>query len=197
VTDETTVEILEIIDRNARYTSEMITRIQEPLREVEAQDVDVNAVLNEVVGNAKELREADPSLPPIEFKLELEDPLPQVQAPIGQITEVFQNLVDNACRAMREGGRLIVTSRLKDSRISVHVQDTGPGISPQIQQRLFVKPVPSKEPGGGAGLGLWLSRLILQSIGSDVKIEKSDSAGTTMLVEIPTPEAGKIRGVRL
>lgn len=197
MTDGTTVEILDIIDRNARYTSDIITRIQEPLREVEAQDVDVNAVLNEVVGNARELQEADPSLPPIEFKLELEYPLPQVRAPIGQVTEVFQNLVDNACHAMKEGGRLTVTSHLTDSRICVRVQDTGPGISPQIQQRLFIKPVPSKEPGGGAGLGLWLSRLILQSIGSDVKIEKSDSTGTAMLVEIPASRAGKNREVRL
>jgi len=186
MTDETIVEILDIIERNARYTSDIIARIQEPLREVEVQDVNVNAVLDEIVSKARELREADPALPLVKFQLNLDDSLPQIRAPIGQITEVFRNLVDNACRAMKTGGQLTVASCLADGTINVRVQDTGPGIPPQVQQRLFYRPVPSKEPGGGAGLGLWLSQLMLRSLGGDVKIETTGPTGTAMLVQIPT-----------
>jgi GAF domain-containing protein/anti-sigma regulatory factor (Ser/Thr protein kinase) len=186
VTDATIVEILEIIERNARYTSDIIARIQEPLREVDVQDVNVNAVLDEVVSRVRELQQADPALPLVSFRLNLDDSIPQIRASIGQITEVFRNLVDNACHAMKTGGRLTVASCLTDGTINVRVQDTGPGIPPQIQQRLFSKPVPSKDPGGGAGLGLWLSQLMLRSLGGDVKIETTGPTGTAMLVQIPT-----------
>ena len=191
MTNETIAEILDIIERNARYTSDIIARIQEPLREIESQDVDANAVLNDVVGKVREQWQEDPARSTIEITLDLDDSIPQIRAPIGQVAEVFRNLVDNAYRAMKAGGQLVVTSRLTDGEICVRVQDTGPGIPSRIQQRLFVKPVPSREPGGGAGLGLWLSRLILQSIGGNVIIEKSDPTGTTMLIQIPVPEAGK------
>jgi GAF domain-containing protein len=179
MTDETIVQILDIIERNARYTSDIIARIQEPLREVEGQDVDINAVLDEVMSAARE------RWPGISITPDLDAANPLIRAPIGQVTEVFRNLVDNACRAMNGSGQLVVASRLTDDRISVRVQDTGPGIPLGVQERLFSKPVPSKQPGGGVGLGLWLSRLMLQTIGGDVKIEKADSTGTTMLVQIP------------
>ena len=190
MTNETIAEILDIIERNARYTSDIIARIQEPLREIESQDVDVNAVLSDVVGKVREQWQEDPIRSTIEVTLDLDDSIPQIRAPIGQVAEVFRNLVDNAYRAMKAGGQLVVTSRLTDGEICVRVRDTGPGIPLRIQQRLFVKPVPSREPGGGVGLGLWLSRLILQSIGGNIIIEKSDPTGTTMLVQIPVPEAG-------
>ncbi len=191
MTEKTIVEILDIIERNARYTSDIIGRIQEPLREVEVQDVDANAVLSDVVAKARDNWQADSTRPAVEVSLELDDSIPHIQAPIGQISEVLSNLVDNAYRAMKNGGRLTVISQRTDGTIQIRVQDTGCGISLDVQKRLFVKPVPSREPGGGAGLGLWLSRLMLQSIGGDVKIEKTDSSGTTMLVQIPAPGAGK------
>jgi len=185
LTNETIVDILDIIERNARLTSDIIARIQEPLREIEVQDVDVNAVLDEVLSTTSE------QWPGINIMPDLDDSIPLIRAPIGQITEVFRNLVDNACRVMKKSGWLTVASRLTGDTINVRVQDTGPGIPPRIQRRLFVKPVPSKAPGGGAGLGLWLSQLMLQSIGGSVTIEHSDPTGTTMLVQIPTPGAGK------
>jgi GAF domain-containing protein/anti-sigma regulatory factor (Ser/Thr protein kinase) len=190
VTDPTIAEILDIIERNARYTSDIIARIQEPLREVEMQEVDVNAVLDDVAGKAKEAWLADATHPAVEVSLDLGDPIPHVQAPIGQIAEVFRNLFDNAYRAMKDGGRLTATSRCSEGTIRVRVQDIGPGIPPAIRDRLFVKPVPSKELGGGAGLGLWLNRLMLQSIGGDVKIENTGPGGTTMLVQISVPGVG-------
>jgi two-component system, NtrC family, sensor kinase len=191
--DATIAEILDIIERNARYTSDIIARIQEPLREMEVQDVNVNAVLDEAIAWVKEKWSAERVAMPISLASQLADPLPQVQAPIGQLTEVFRNLLDNAYRAMQEkGGKLTVLSCLTDGIICVRVLDAGPGIPLLVAQRLFEKPVPSKEPGGGAGLGLWLSRLMLQSIGGNVIIEStrtSEPTGTTMLVQIPASPA--------
>jgi len=191
VTDETLAEILDIIERNARYTSDIIKRIQEPLREGVKQEVNINAVIDVVVGGAIE------DWAKVVVTLDLDDSIPLVKVPIAQVSEVFRNLVDNACRAMKGNGQLVVTSCLDDNIVSVRVQDTGPGIPPRIQERLFVKPVPSKEQGGGSGLGLWLSQLMLRTIGGDIKIDKSDSDGTTMLVRIPVSVAGGGEDARL
>ena len=75
--------------------------------------------------------------------------------------------------------------------ICVRIQDTGPGISPEMQSRLFTRPVPPKDPGTGSGLGLWLSRLLLQTFGGNISIERSDDTGTTMLVQIPLMSGGE------
>lgn len=185
LSDKETAEILDIIERNARYTSDIIARIQEPLQEVEIQEIDVNAILNDIVSKAKERWRGEPSHPPINFILNLDDSVPRFQAPIGQITDVFHNLVDNAMRAMKAAGQLTVTSRYFDGIIQVKVQDTGSGISAAARKNLFNKPVPSKELAGGAGLGLWLSSLILKSINGNIAVAQTGSDGTTMVVEIP------------
>ncbi|MBN1873933.1 MAG: GAF domain-containing protein [Anaerolineae bacterium] len=188
--DETTKSILDLIERNVRYTSETITRIQEPLKAMESQYVNVNATLNEVILKIREQRH-DNTTPLVLVETELDERIPLIYAPVGQITEVFHNLVDNAYRAMPRGGSIKITSCLTDAMICVRVQDTGPGIPPEIQARLFGQPVPPKDPEKGSGVGLWLSRLILQTLGGDISIERSDSTGTTMLVKIPIMNGGE------
>ncbi|HET60061.1 MAG TPA: GAF domain-containing sensor histidine kinase [Chloroflexi bacterium] len=184
MSDATISEIFDIIERNTQYTSRIIERIQEPLREIEHVSVDVNSVLNDIVDEARETWAASHGHL-VSVTLSLGPSVPFVSAPIGQIAEIFRNLIDNAYRAMEQGGELRVISYMSDGFICISIQDTGPGISPDIQSRLFEKPVPSDQPGGGAGLGLWLARLMLQSIGGDVKIETTNASGTTMLVQVP------------
>jgi GAF domain-containing protein len=185
--DKTISEILDIIERNARQTSKIIGRIQDPLKEIEEQDININSVIQDVIYRIKEQRE--PSK--VEVKLKLSDPLPLIKAPIGQITEIFTNLIENAYKAMPLGGILTIESYTREKTISVEVQDTGTGIPKDVQRRLFKEPVPSQEPNESSGLGLWLSRLILQRISGSIKIKGSDSTGTTMLVQIPYPLYGK------
>ncbi|RPJ27451.1 MAG: GAF domain-containing protein, partial [Chloroflexi bacterium] len=190
VNDPTIREILDIIERNTRYTSDILMRIQTPLQEVETSDINVNSILSEVSEAAK--KEWDKKAPraKVKIKLDLDDSLPLIQLPVGQISEIVRNLIDNACRAMKKGGKLIIMSKMEKNSIQIRLKDTAKGgIPPAIQERLFQKPVPSKEPGQGAGLGLWLSRLMLQGIGGDVTIEETGSTGTTMLLQIPVTES--------
>ena len=183
--DPQVVEILDIIERNARYTSSIIARIQEPLKEVEATIINLNAILDVLVLSKRDLWKSSETTPFVQIELEADDNIPNFWGPSGQIAEVFDNLLGNAHKAMPKGGEVRITSKLNNDKIEVRVQDTGMGISQEIQARLFIKPVPSREPGGGSGLGLWLSLLMLQSIGGNVMIESSDQTGTTMLVTIP------------
>jgi GAF domain-containing protein len=189
--DPTIVEILDIIERNARYTSEIIARIQEPLKEVEISDININAILGAIVLKKRDSWKSHVTSPLVTLSFNADERIPIVRGLSGQIAEIFENLMDNGYKAMPKGGEIEVVSELNDGNIMVRVKDCGNGIPPEIQERLFVKPVPSRNPGGGAGLGLWLSRLMLQSIGGDIGIESSNSAGTVMLVTIPVDQDRK------
>jgi signal transduction histidine kinase len=129
--------------------------------------------------------------------LTLDSNIPVIPLPIGQISEVFSNLIDNAYRALDKAYQSpqnstktatirIVTILDKDDTIKVQVIDNVPGGMPlTIREKLFDKPVPSRTPGEGSGLGLWLSKLIMQRIGGDIRIEATGEEGTKMMVEIP------------
>jgi signal transduction histidine kinase len=116
----------------------------------------------------------------------LDDSVPLIQASLGQITKIFRNLIENSYKAMgADGGTRTIVSRRVDDRLEVEIQDSGPGIPPNIRDKLFIKPVPSRKPGEGSGLGLWLTNLLLQKYAGEVSIEKSGVAGTMMLVRLP------------
>lgn len=185
VDDPDIAEILEIIERNALYTSNIIKRIQEPLVDRTPAQMDINAVLDGVVRDQVETWNRDSSRPKVALTADLADDLPLITAPPGQVTEVFKNLIENAYKAMKSGGTVRVTSRCDDNCIWVRVADTGPGIPPTIRNRLFKAPVPPKEAGQGAGLGLWLSQLMVQSIGGEIEIEPPGETGTLIAVRIP------------
>jgi GAF domain-containing protein len=192
-------EILDIIDRNTRYTTQLLKRIQTPLQEVTRVDVDINAIVNEIFTSQRTEWAADSTHTLIDATLEVDERIPVLRLPEGQISEVILNLIQNAFRALNKayqakgqsGAKLQVSTALKDDKIFIRAQDNVPGgIAKAVQQRLFIKPVPSKTPGEGSGLGLWLSKLIMESIAGDICIESTGLLGTIMLIEIPV-ETGK------
>jgi GAF domain-containing protein/anti-sigma regulatory factor (Ser/Thr protein kinase) len=183
--DKDATEILDIMERNVGYTSQIISRLQEPLKEEIATVTDVNSRLKEIV---QDVREKEPEMcQRVSFNLDGLNPgIPRIEIGTGQLTEVFRNLVENACKAMQpQGGTLTLSNRLVDNTIEVEFQDTGPGIPPNILDRLFTRPVPPKDFGAGTGLGLWLSKLILQKYGGDIKVKETSDKGTTMLIRLP------------
>ena len=187
-------KILDIIDRNTRYTTQLLKRIQTPLQEVTRADVDLNAIINEIIDLLQEEWTADGPRLRIKTVVKVDKKLPILRLPEGQISEVIHNLIENAYRALKKAyqaeelfnAKLQVSTKLNDDKIFIKVQDNVPGgIAEAVQQRLFIKPVPSKTPGEGSGLGLWLSKLIMASIAGDIRIESTGAQGTTMVVEIP------------
>jgi len=94
-----------------------------------------------------------------------------------QIQQVLMNLMRNATEAMRESPQrqlTIRTRRLSEDELEVEVSDTGPGIADDIAARLFQPFVTSK--AGGMGIGLSISRRIIQSHSGDLAYRKNDGA---------------------
>lgn len=206
--DDELEEILGIIERNTRYTATLLKRIRAPLFEVNPEEVDINALVYEIFEQQRREWTADRTRWLVEATLETCPNLPIVQLPKGQIAEVFHNLIQNAYRELEKaykrlhayrdqippglsfgGAKIQVTTTLEDGKIRVRVKDNVPGgIPPKIQPHLFTKPVSPTNQQEGSGLGLWLSKMIMESLGGNICIETTGLLGTTMLVEIPLPE---------
>jgi signal transduction histidine kinase len=112
--------------------------------------------------------------------------LPLVDADPNKLKQVVINLVMNAAQAMQGKGKVVLrTCRHDDSSVELSVADTGPGIPPESQERIF-KPFFTTRPAGeGTGLGLYLCRNIVQEHGGEILVESVPGAGTTFRVRLP------------
>lgn len=90
----------------------------------------------------------------IEVVLEVPPDLPPVYGVEDQLQQVLLNLILNAMEAMSGGGRLFVLGWEESDRVVLAVEDTGPGIAPEVRDRLFEPLVSTKESGTGLGLAV-------------------------------------------
>jgi len=113
-----------------------------------------------------------------------------VEASKGQLQQALLNLIINATQAMPQGGVIQVTlfieTREGQEQACISVSDTGPGIPPEISERLFDSFLADKAKGNG--LGLNIVKRIMKSHSGDVEIAVTGPAGTTMKMWLPVAE---------
>jgi signal transduction histidine kinase len=103
---------------------------------------------------------------------------------------VVENLVSNALEAAPDQSEVLITSgQGPDGGWVVRVTDAGKGIAPSVREHLF-EPTVSTKPGG-SGLGLAITRQLALSVGGDVVLERSGSAGSTFAVHLPPELPGE------
>jgi PAS domain S-box-containing protein len=107
---------------------------------------------------------------------------------MGQVRQVLANLVSNAVDAAPVGGKIVVRVLQQAGEFGFAVYDSGAGMSPAMQARLF-EPFFSTKGDLGNGLGLYISREIVERHKGHIKVESSESTGTTMTVWLPAFEA--------
>ena len=113
-------------------------------------------------------------------------PVEKIEANMGEIQEVFTNLVTNAIQAMNgKKGRLILSTRsLKDS-IEVKVSDNGIGIPQKCLKKIFDPFFTTKKPGEGTGLGLNIVSRIVNKYEGTIDVESREGVGTTFTIKFP------------
>lgn len=113
-----------------------------------------------------------------------------VRTPVDRdlLRQVIVNLCDNAAQAMAPRGGRVVLAVAADPphRVAIDVADDGPGVAPEIQDRLFEPYVTTRAVGEGMGLGLAISRKILLDHGGDLELRATSSLGTTFRLTLPT-----------
>lgn len=175
---------------------EIVHRLRELVRAPDAERVltDVNRLLEEL----KPLALSDAKLHYVRLHLELAPNLEQVELNRGEIRQVVLNLVRNAIEALahvpperrdlvlRTAADADKTSEI--SAIEISVSDSGPGVPPALQERLFT-PFFTTKPGG-AGLGLAIARSIGESHGGTLRYRPEGAGGACFVLRLPHAQGG-------
>ena len=122
------------------------------------------------------------------LRLEVDAPpdLPQVAVDRGQIERVIVNLVTNAIRATPAGGTITVAAAPRHDAVAISVADTGSGIPREFLSTIFEPFVQVPHASrGGAGLGLTISRRIVEAHGGRLSVQSEPGRGTTFTFAVP------------
>jgi signal transduction histidine kinase len=106
--------------------------------------------------------------------------------------QVLLNLGLNALDAMPENGNLEFETALENGEVTIRVRDTGSGVPEQVSPRLFEPFFTTKGPGRGTGLGLFVSKGIVEAMGGKLELERTGPEGTTFMVRIAAAGSGAV-----
>ena len=108
--------------------------------------------------------------------LEIEGNLPRIQGDPTYIDEALRNLLDNAFEASPGGGTIAIRGRYGEPWVIVEIQDSGPGMSPAVKDKLFSPFFSTKDQG--LGLGLLFVKRVMESLGGKIEIDSAPGRGT-------------------
>jgi two-component system, NtrC family, sensor kinase len=182
---EEAMQCLDLIAAESRRCGDLIKNLLSLSRTapMNVQSVDLHAVINRCLMLVRHQLE----LVGVELQLKLADDLPLVHCDPAQIEQVLLALTMNAIDAMPRGGTLWIETRLSSnqSEIEIMVRDDGAGIAPDVLARMFEPFLTTKESGRGVGLGLAISRGIVERHNGRIEVESEVGRGTTFTITLP------------
>jgi signal transduction histidine kinase len=171
------------IDKYGNRAAEIIDHIRSLYRKSPPQSelIDVNEIVLEIFT----LLQGEAIRYSIAMRPELAGEVPRIKADRVQLQQVFMNLVLNAIEAMHdEGGELTVKSQRRDGQLLFSVSDTGPGLPTGDVDQIFSAFFTTKPQG--SGMGLAISRSIIESHGGRLWATTNDARGATFHFTLPT-----------
>ncbi len=128
----------------------------------------------------------------IDVKLKLPENMRAVWADRERCAQIFSNLLSNAVRYTPNGGSVTISAKINGDQVEVTVRDTGEGIRPENQARIFDKFVRisnnGKRPPGSTGLGLAITKTLAETQGGSVRLESEYGKGSAFTVALPVAE---------
>ncbi len=139
------------------------------------------------------------TLPPtIDIIMAIDAKLPRVRVNATQFELALLNLSINASDAMPDGGTLTISATMtgaQDGLVLLQVHDTGHGMDAETVKRATEAFYTTKGPGKGTGLGLFMTRRLIEQSGGDLKIESAPGAGTTISLLLPDVERSRVSSI--
>ena len=126
--------------------------------------------------------------------IQIEPDLPNVRGFVGELNQIFANLIDNALDAVGQNGRIDVIARYERQNVVVRIVDNGPGIPPEVRERIFEPFFTTKPVGQGTGLGLDIVRRLLGH--NDAMIDVQSQPGRTVFAVTLQPAEAAAAGAR-
>ena len=188
---EEAMQCLELIATESRRCGDLIKNLLSLSRTapMNVQSTDLHAVVDRCLMLVRHQLD----LGGIELQLNIAKDLRRVPCDPAQIEQVLIALIMNAIDAMPRGGNLWLDARLSDdeSEIEIQVRDDGAGIAPDILPHIFEPFLTTKESGHGVGLGLAISRGIVERHNGRIEVKSELGRGTTFNISLPTQVADR------
>ncbi len=191
------LEELREIENDARRCRKITRKLLDFSRRMPEERKNLDLV--RVIEDALILVQRQAEIENISFHKKYAEDLPPVWGNSNSLQQVIINLVKNACDAMTEGGRIAISIRLldadkKDPVIRISIADTGPGIPHELINRLFDPFFTTKAGGKGTGLGLAVSKRIVEDQGGRLTCEnRKEQSGAVFRILLPISKAHKPR----
>ena len=169
---------LDTIREQADFMNKIVSDLQDYARQTKPTFVeyDMQTLINETLSSIS-ISKA------VEVSSTVEPDLPKLNVDPSLLRRAFTNIVTNALQAMPDGGKLRIKAWRSEKLATVSFQDTGKGISEDVKAKIFSPLFTTKEKG--VGLGLAVTRRLVESHRGEIKVTSKVGEGTTFTVEIP------------
>jgi two-component system NtrC family sensor kinase len=173
------------IKREAERIHRVLTDLLTYARPGRKDAPDIPGSVAEAVAQVRALLAPQKDLQGLELRIELARALPAVTLPDGELVQVVLNLVMNAADACQQTGRVLVKAEAGGQGVLLSVEDDGPGVATEVKDSLFEPFVTTKEVGRGTGLGLSVSRGLVESAGGTISLDRSYAPGARFVIDLP------------
>ncbi len=183
---------LQTISQNCEHTISLAedlliqARIEAGLFKLRLEPVDVKALVQQAVRTIRTLTAGRGQF----ISLDCPQVMERIHADPRLITQALTNLLQNASRHTSQGGHIYVTIADNEAAVVVSVTDDGAGMSAEERQRLFQKFASGRPLGDGTGLGLVITKQIVELHGGQIMVDTSLGRGTTVLFTLPRWKEG-------
>jgi signal transduction histidine kinase len=141
--------------------------------------------LGDLAATAVRLVGSGPEFKQISLDVEVPPDLVALADP-GPLSQVLINLLINAAQAVGGPGRVQVSAARLDDRVCLEVTDSGPGVPPELRERVFEPFFTTKAAGKGTGLGLAVSQHLVRAMSGDIAVGEAPGGGGKFTVTLPS-----------
>ncbi|MBU3914390.1 two-component sensor histidine kinase, partial [bacterium] len=175
---ELTGSILQSVERCKKITHRLLGFARR--MEVLYEKLNLNDLIVEVLG----FMEKEAQLREVNIELNLAEDLPKISSDVGQLEQVFLNIISNAFAAVKDGGHLKVKTWDEDTEnVCVSIEDDGIGMTQETMSHIF-EPFFTTKTGYGTGLGLPITYGIIKKLGGTIEVKSEKGVGTTFTVHL-------------
>jgi len=178
-------EMIDDIIGEAERSQKIVRNLLDFARESETTVVPLH--LDEVLKKSIDLVANQVKLAKINLTADIPSDLPPIHSDPQLLSQVFVNIMLNAVDALPKKGQILISldSNREDGFICIDFKDNGPGMPEHVLQRIFEPFFTTKPQGEGTGLGLSVSRGIIEKLGGYILVKSDLNKGTTFTLMIP------------
>ncbi|MCD6506689.1 hypothetical protein J7M22_08700 [Candidatus Poribacteria bacterium] len=177
--EELVRSIREVLDGLSRFVQDYLQFARLPSMEFKPHDI--NFILENLLSFlSTEIRDRR-----VELITDFDEDIPPMMLDEDQLNRALMNVLKNSIEAMPDGGRLIVSTKLKGDMAVINISDSGAGIDRSEWDKIFLPFYSTKK--NGTGLGLPLADQIIREHGGSISLTSAPGKGTTFTISLPVP----------